>query len=85
MHINNVDKKWTGAIEVDDNAYNTQSQQMYLGKDAKKGLVLDFNKTGGWYDFSIKVLGDDIYEQRFAGRVETGKDSITDPFMGRIV
>ncbi len=85
LHINNADEQWTGAIEVADNAYNTQSQQMFLNKNEKRGLILDFNKNGGWYDFSIKIIGDDNFEYRFAGRVETGKDSITDPFMGRVI
>jgi hypothetical protein len=30
-----------------------------------------------WYDLSVRS-----FEQRFAGRVETGKESFTDPYMG---
>lgn len=38
-------------------------------------------QSGNWYDFSIK--GENGYYRQFAGRVEDGKDHITDPMMGR--
>ncbi|SKB28237.1 phospholipase C [Parapedobacter luteus] len=38
--------------------------------------------SGGWYDLSVQVAGYPNYTQRFAGHVETGKPSITDPLMG---
>ncbi|WP_317204510.1 phosphocholine-specific phospholipase C [Janthinobacterium sp.] len=37
---------------------------------------------GNWYDFSVQVQELPGYARRFAGRVETGKDSISDPAMG---
>ncbi len=37
----------------------------------------------GWYDMTIKVLGDTDFEYRLTGHVETGKDSVTDPAIGR--
>ena len=35
-------------------------------------------------DFSVKVKELPDYSRRFAGRVETGKDSISDPAMGGV-
>jgi phospholipase C len=37
--------------------------------------------SGGWYDFSVRVTGQADYIRRFAGRMETGAPSITDPAM----
>ena len=37
---------------------------------------------GNWYDFSVRVTELPGYVRRFAGRVETGKDAISDPAMG---
>jgi phospholipase C len=37
----------------------------------------------GWYDFSVRVQGHEGFEKRYAGRIETGRDSISDPQMGR--
>ena len=37
-----------------------------------------------WYDFSVGVEGLPVYLRRFAGRVETGKDGVSDPAMGLV-
>lgn len=42
---------------------------------------IDVSKAGNWYDFEI-FSSDHCYSRRFAGRMETGKDSISDPAMG---
>jgi phospholipase C len=38
----------------------------------------------GWYDLVITVEGDPGFEYQFAGHVETGEDSISDPAMGAV-
>jgi phospholipase C len=38
--------------------------------------------SGGWYDFSLSIDELPGYLRRFAGRVETGRDSVSDPRMG---
>jgi phospholipase C len=38
--------------------------------------------AGNWYDIIVRLQGDPGYLRRFAGRMETGKDSISDPMMG---
>ena len=38
--------------------------------------------TGGWYDLALRVQGEGGYLRRCAGRLETGRDSISDPAMG---
>ncbi len=37
--------------------------------------------SGGWYDFTVRVDGQADFSRRFAGRMETGVDSISDPAM----
>jgi phospholipase C len=37
--------------------------------------------SGGWYDFTVGLQEDPAYARRYAGRVETGKASVTDPAM----
>ena len=36
----------------------------------------------GWYDFTVKVDADPGFQQRLAGHLETGKDSMSDPAIG---
>jgi phospholipase C len=38
--------------------------------------------SGNWYDFTMTVEGVPNYQRHFAGRIETGVDSISDPAMG---
>jgi len=45
-------------------------------------LVVESAHDHGWYDFSVTIGGNPGYQQRFAGRVETGRWSISDPAMG---
>jgi len=38
----------------------------------------------GWYDLTVEVNSDSSFERRFAGHVENGKDSVTDPAIGTL-
>ncbi len=50
-------------------------------------IVLDWSleEFRGWYDLVIAVKDDPTFEYRFAGHIETGRDSISDPAMGGLV
>ena len=80
---NNGTEKVT--IEIPDNAYKGKTQTKILNAKAQTSVILDLKKQQGWYDVSVKVKGNNDFEKRYAGRVETGKPSISDPVMGRTV
>jgi phospholipase C len=42
-------------------------------------LDWDLEASGYWYNFTAQAT---LFERRFAGRVETGADAISDPLMG---
>ncbi|QSI29085.1 phospholipase C, phosphocholine-specific [Variovorax sp. RKNM96] len=42
----------------------------------------DLAASGAWYDFDVTCDADTSFHRRFAGRVETGKHSVSDPAMG---
>jgi len=46
-------------------------------------LALNLGSSFGWYDLPIRVAGSGHYEQRYAGKVEVGRESFTDPSMGK--
>ncbi len=73
------------SIEIIDHAYKSNNQKRTLTASATVNLVLNLEKSYGWYDFSIKVAGNNSFEKRYAGRVETGKSSFSDPFMGKVI
>lgn len=75
-------------IEITDNAYRGGKRTQALGakgsKSAQLNIVWDTAKSFGWYDFSVRIKGNALFERRYAGRVETGMASKTDPLMGRV-
>ncbi|MEO8820302.1 MAG: phospholipase C, phosphocholine-specific [Ginsengibacter sp.] len=96
--MRNSPKKYTGnivlifknlsderhSIEVVDNSYKNPKQNFELDKLDTKQLVLALQKSFNWYDISVKIEGNNLFEKRFAGRVETGEPGKSDPFMGRV-
>jgi phospholipase C len=73
-------------IQVRDNAYGAKPLTRDIGaagsEDGMPSILLGTRGQSGWYDYSILIAGMDDFEKRYAGRVETGKDSISDPAMG---
>src|SRR6185436_2918108 len=56
----------TNAIEITD--HYTKAVQTKLLNDSATTVVLDLSKTYGWYDFTVKVKGNNTFEKRYAGR-----------------
>ncbi|MGV8879645.1 MAG: phosphocholine-specific phospholipase C [Sphingobacteriaceae bacterium] len=74
------------AIEVIDNSYNSKTIRKMITNDQDgERIVLNLQKSFGWYDFTIRIKGNKDFERHFAGRVETGKSGFSDPVIGRKV
>lgn len=88
LKLTNTDPKQAYSVQVSDNAYHTKNWAKTLQKSGSAGaqqtLVLNLSSSQNWYDFSVKITGFNDFEQRYAGRVETGKAGFSDPLMGRI-
>jgi phospholipase C len=85
LKVTNLDKSHAYRLEVTDNVYKNKPVLKKIGPSGDENIVLDLHKNSGWYDFSVAIKGYPTFTNRFAGRVETGKESISDPFMGRSV
>ncbi|PAW93270.1 phospholipase C, phosphocholine-specific [Mucilaginibacter sp. MD40] len=70
-------------VEITDNAYKTSKKQLTVQQEsfAPQNIKLDLGKQHHWYDFTITVKGFPDFERHYAGRVETGAPSISDPQM----
>ncbi|MGS0894331.1 phosphocholine-specific phospholipase C [Burkholderia stagnalis] len=68
-------------VTVTSNAYRTDGPWSYA---VPAGMQVEpywtLGASSGWYDFTLAAENGLV--RRFAGRVETGKDSISDPAMG---
>lgn len=85
LKVNNKDNA-TYNIEIIDNVYKQIRQIKFLdtanSNNSTIAISVNLDKSFGWYDFSIKIKGNNLFEKRYAGHVETGKESRTDPAMG---
>ncbi|MDQ7947554.1 MAG: alkaline phosphatase family protein, partial [Pedobacter sp.] len=84
LAIENKDKV-EQRITIVDNAYRSANVVRSIAANEKIQISVNLSKSFNWYDLSMKVANDQGFEQRFAGRVETGKMGKTDPYMGRMV
>lgn len=73
-------------------AANVQVSDGYTGKTATFALrsgetqrhPVSTSDSFGWYDLTVADNSGNSSEQRFAGHLETGKDSRSDPAIGRV-
>lgn len=71
-------------LSIKDISYGQGSKSFSLLPNEQKAIVMDLANSHGWYDFIVEVDGFLNWFERFAGHVETGKVSKTDPLMGGI-
>lgn len=71
-------------VTVVDNSYKTGTVSRTIDPGQGTPVVLHLQQSHGWYDFTVKTAGSDA-EAHFAGRVETGRSSFSDPLIGGIV
>lgn len=75
----------TQEIIIHDNSYKKNDYKATLYAGEEKEIVFDLSQSYDWYDFSVMVEGKSGFEERFAGKVETGKEGKADPLMGGVI
>jgi phospholipase C len=70
-------------LEISDESYRAKPSQLTLAGNQTTLVRWPLNDSKGWYDLVIRPVGyaTSVNGQRFAGRVETGAVSISDPAM----
>jgi phospholipase C len=95
LYEKNLKRKLTGNIEltivnrslkavtvtVADNAYKQSPQTKKIASGDTVVVHVNLANSSGWYDSSVTIDGNPVFENRFAGRVETGNAGISDPGM----
>lgn len=78
------DKDFT--VDIADRSYKKGTRTITINKAKPTATVIwNLSDSFNWYDIAVKVKGYTAFEKRYAGRVETGRHSKTDPYMGRAV
>ncbi len=65
------------------NAYAASTSTHSLAARAELSVRVPVAANGYWYDFSVTVSGHPEFLRRFAGRVETGRPTVSDPALGQ--
>lgn len=65
--------------KLKENAYRKQEKELKLTAGKNLEERLDFESSHGWYDISVEGPG---FSWSFAGRLENGLESISDPLLG---
>ena len=66
------------SIQILENNYRKGNYSLSLSTGKPIIKELDFESSQGWYDFTVKANG---LEWTFAGRLENGEESISDPLL----
>ncbi len=61
------------------NKYEPSEPAIYVIKGKHSSEIVKPLTNGPWYDLTVRLLDHSTWSRRFAGRMETGKDSFSDP------
>ena len=84
VHLENHDNVKNVHCLLEDQAYGKEMNEFKIKAKSKKTVAIDTQKSFGWYDFALRIKNNNNFERRFAGRIETGLPSKTDPQMGNL-
>jgi phospholipase C len=71
-------------VTIADVAYGNPPQTFELPPGATISSTISAQQSAGWYDLRVTIAGREQFERRYAGRIETGRWSTSDPQMGRV-
>lgn len=84
LEIKNLDPKIKLEFELQDKAYGKEKHRFQIDSLKTYSISLDTSKSFGWYDYMLIIPAFPAFERKFAGRIETGLPSKTDPQMGNL-
>jgi phospholipase C len=84
--VMSVENRGSVPIEVTvSDRYSSRSTSLTLAPGGAKAPRWSLAPTRGWYDLVVTVQGDPQFEYRYAGHLENGKASTSDPGMGGLI
>lgn len=84
ISIENLHKNQAYEFEILDKGYKNVPIRKKIAPSEDAQIILPLKKTYGWYDFALRIIGAYTFSRHFAGRIETGEESVSDPQMGAI-
>jgi phospholipase C len=84
IRFTNKDRRTDHTLEVRDNAYGTGDLSQAVSAGRSGTLAVATRQSFGWYDLTVRVAAGPHFQKRYAGRIENGNWSFSDPFMGQL-
>ena len=84
LKIKNTSLSKVMNFSIKSNAYHAFHDKHALPPQSSLEIKIDNQSSFNWYDFSMESIDYPEFKRQFAGRVETGRDAMTDPLMGRV-
>lgn len=79
---NNSSKKVS--IILTDSYYLKNENVVSLSPKQEEIIKWDYTGVKGWYDIVLTCKEDNLWRQQYAGHIENGQASVTDPFMASL-
>jgi phospholipase C len=81
IHLNNQGDR-AFSIQLRDNFYGASDRQLVLESRSTTQLDWECQASAHWYDFAVTIAEEKDFLWRYAGHLETGKNSLSDPANG---
>jgi phospholipase C len=82
VSLSNPSHSQACVVSLSANAYGHAAVSKKLAPASSAQFAVPLEASFGWYDFTLHADGDNHFARRYAGRVETGRASQSDPVMG---
>lgn len=69
-------------LEWADDRYQKLKKDIVLKPGLSETFTIETGSTQGWYNFTVRSRGRENHIVHYTGRLETGEESISDPYMG---
>ena len=79
--VTNLDPKHPLSIRIADLSYNAGEQKRLVAPNTNELFTIDTQRSHHWYDIAITFDHATDFHRHYAGRVETGQWSYSDPAM----
>ncbi len=83
VSFTNKSQKGSYTASILHHAYGFPTQTKMIPPGGVSEVTLDLVPSHGWYDFSVRIDGAKRFDRRYAGHVETGQPSFSDPQIGQ--
>jgi phospholipase C len=80
--VKNTHPQQSKDFVVENIVYDSQVKKLNIKPMQEKKFKIALRKSFNWYDISIKETSNNQFLRKWAGRVENGLPSKTDPVMG---